>query len=276
MHVFDFDGDGDQDVLSSSAHNYGIWWHDRRPTGSITREIFDGFSQSHSLEMADLDANGLPDFVTGKRRFAHPPPGDPGTFEPSVLYWFELNRPGGTPLWTPHEIDISSGVGTQFQIGDVNGDGRQDIVTSNKNGVFLFQQVPRVPVSVPGDYNNNSVVDAADYIVWRDKRGAPTGTLPNDVDGGVIGPAQYATWRANFGNTVGNSSVSTASVPEPASLLLLLLAAILSRSVALSITHEMRSAVRICPRMIPTAAITNNTNDFGSGTLPVADKVAAC
>ena len=50
-----------------------------------------------------------------------------------------------------------------------------------------------------GDFNANNVVDAADYTVWRDRVGAPAGTLPNDVDGGVIGTAQYARWKANFG-----------------------------------------------------------------------------
>jgi hypothetical protein len=228
MHVFDFDGDGDQDVLSSSSHNYGIWWHERRPSGAVTHDIFTGFSQTHALEMADLNTDGLPDFVTGKRWFAHAPPGDPGTFEPAVLYWFELRRSGGTPFWIPHEIDRSSGMGTQFQIGDVNGDGRLDIVTANKRGVFLFQQSPSTPISLPGDYNNNGAVDAADYTLWRNNVGAPAGTLPNDINGGVIGPAQYAMWKARFGNTAGSSAASFASVPEPASVLLLLLAAIVA------------------------------------------------
>jgi hypothetical protein len=230
MHVYDFDGDGDQDVLSSSAHNYGIWWHERRPTGSVTQEIFDGFSQSHSLEMADLDADGLPDFVTGKRRFAHPPPGDPGTFEPSVLYWFELTRSGTTPSWFPHEIDSTSGVGTQFEIGDVNGDGRPDIVTANKNGVFLFQQLPNEPGLMPGDYNNDGHVDAADYVVWRDTFGqlgaglAADGNLNNQIDTG-----DYDIWRAHFGqapsegwSAVGSSGArANTTVPEPTAVIML-------------------------------------------------------
>jgi hypothetical protein len=237
MHVYDFDGDGDQDVLSSSAHNYGIWWHERRPTGSTTRQIFAGFSQSHSLEMADLDANELPDFVTGKRRFAHPPPGDPGTFEPSVLYWFELNRVGGVPSWTPHVIDTTSGVGTQFQIGDVNGDGLPDIVTANKNGVFLFQQAPQVP----GDYNGNRIVDAADYVHWRKTGGTPTA---------------YEIWRANFGMSFGTDGSAfptiqppLTAVPEPATVTLLVPAVFAAALAAVRTPHVKASWLSVSFRL---------------------------
>jgi FG-GAP-like repeat len=260
MHVYDFDGDGDQDVLSSSAHNYGIWWHERRPTGPVTHEIFDGFSQSHSLEMADLDSNGLPDFVTGKRRFAHPPPGDPGTFEPSVLYWFELTRSGATPLWTPHEIDSTSGVGTQFEIGDVNGDGRLDIVTANKNGVFLFEQMPSGPGLLPGDYNRSGGVDAADYVVWRNTIGqvgtglAADGNLNNQIDTG-----DYDIWRANFGRapSEGSSAASGAGtrantpVPEPTAVIMLIVAmAVLS----IISVRKCRADVGTSPRLSSNAA----------------------
>jgi hypothetical protein len=72
-----------------------------------------------------------------------------------------------------------------------------------------------------GDYNNNGVVDAADYVVWRKYEGT-NNPLPNDMIGGTIGTAHYAQWRSHFGQTPG-SSVS-ATVPEPvASMLLLML-----------------------------------------------------
>ena len=56
-----------------------------------------------------------------------------------------------------------------------------------------------VPAQLPGDYNGNYVVDAADYTAWRNNLGTPAGTLPNDVDGGAIGQAQFATWKASYG-----------------------------------------------------------------------------
>ena len=140
MYVYDFDGDGDGDVISASAHRYGIWWHERKADGSWQRHtIDDSFSQTHSLMMVDVNRDGLLDFVTGKRWWAHGGR-DPGGNEPAVLYWFELQREGGTAKWKRHEIDHQSGIGTQFEVADVNGDGLVDIVSSNKRGVFYFEQ----------------------------------------------------------------------------------------------------------------------------------------
>jgi hypothetical protein len=82
------------------------------------------------------------------------------------------------------------------------------------------------PAILPGDYNQDGAVDTADYVVWRDHLGEPAGTLPNDVDGGPIGQAQYDTWRAKFGNTELSASAALrrAAVHEPSSWLLLAIA----------------------------------------------------
>ena len=81
-----------------------------------------------------------------------------------------------------------------------------------------------VPDLMPGDFNVDGAVDAADYTVWRDNLGAAVGTLPNDIDGGVIGQPQYVTWKGNFGNTFSaGSSIELAALPEPTSALLLAL-----------------------------------------------------
>jgi hypothetical protein len=141
MHVYDFDGDGDQDVLSSSAHGFGIWWHEQ--TGEdqwTTHEVDNSFSQTHALCLADINGDGLPDFVTGKRWWAHAV-GDPGGDQPAVFYWYELKRVNGRPEWIAHQFDHDSGPGTQFEVVDVNQDGLLDIVSSNKKGVHYFQQV---------------------------------------------------------------------------------------------------------------------------------------
>jgi len=146
MYAYDLDGDGDNDILTSSAHGYGMWWHERVEVARAgayefrRHEFFKGFSQTHALRLVDINGDGLKDLVTGKRYFAHGGK-DPGGKEPAVLYWFELKRPAkGKFQFIPHKIDDDSGVGTQFEVADFDGDSRPDIITSNKKGVHVFLQ----------------------------------------------------------------------------------------------------------------------------------------
>ncbi len=138
--VWDFDGDGDNDVVGSSAHAYGIAWCEQTADGWRTHEIDNNISQTHALHLADLNRDGLMDFVTGKRFWAHNGH-DPGSYEPAVLCWFEQKRRDGRPEWIKHEIDYDSGVGLHFEIVDLDRDGLLDVVTSNKKGVHYFRQV---------------------------------------------------------------------------------------------------------------------------------------
>lgn len=145
MFAYDVDDDGDQDIISSSAHQYGIWWHEQI-TGTagnnswVTHEICKLFSQSHCLAMEDMNGDGYPDLVTGKRYLAHQDGRDPGSYEPSVLYWFEY-VPGKHPEWIPHQIDDASGIGNSITVKDINGDRLPDIIVANKKGVFFFEQL---------------------------------------------------------------------------------------------------------------------------------------
>jgi hypothetical protein len=140
MYAYDFDGDGDNDVLSSSAHQTGMWWHEQTPAGWKQHEISREFSQTHALCLADINGDGLMDFVTGKRWWAHGPKGDANPDHPAVMYWFELQRKDGKASWVPHKFDEDSGVGTQFEVSDANGDGLLDVAVSNKKGVHFFLQ----------------------------------------------------------------------------------------------------------------------------------------
>jgi hypothetical protein len=146
MLVYDVDGDQDADVVTSlNAHGYGLSWFEQGDDGNFTpREILpalaggDSFSQLHSLAAADLNGDGRLDVVSGKRYYAHPSTNaDPGTTDPAVLYWFELDE---SATFSPHLIHDESGAGCNFTIFDVNGDGRPDIFTANKHGIFLHTQ----------------------------------------------------------------------------------------------------------------------------------------
>ena len=83
------------------------------------------------------------------------------------------------------------------------------------------------PVGVPGDYNSNGKVDAADYVVWRDHSGGFQ--LTNEVAGvtpGQVTAEDYTAWRNRFGNTSGSgSTLGGTSIPEPSTFVYLVAAA---------------------------------------------------
>ena len=144
MFAMDLDGDKDMDIISASAHKYGIWWHEqvRDASGNsswTTHDIFKEFSQTHGLNVVDINKDGNPDIITGKRYYAHNG-NDAGDKDAPVIYWFEY-KPGKQPSWVPHKIDDDSGVGLQVVAEDITKDKLIDIVISNKKGVYFFEQV---------------------------------------------------------------------------------------------------------------------------------------
>ncbi|MEQ1861983.1 MAG: VCBS repeat-containing protein [Chthoniobacteraceae bacterium] len=159
MFAYDVNGDGKNDIITSLAgHGYGIAWFEQFDDGGVIgwrRHLITGtpgtegkppvagssgiiFSQPHAMDLVDMNGDGLKDLVTGKRYWAHGPKGDPEPNAPKVLWWFELKRDSGKAKWAPHLIDDNSGVGTQVMAGDINGDGKPDVVVGNKAGAFVF------------------------------------------------------------------------------------------------------------------------------------------
>ncbi len=68
--------------------------------------------------------------------------------------------------------------------------------------------------SLPGDFNGDSIVDAADYVVWRKGLGT------------TYSQSDYGVWRSHFGQTAGSGSgaIANAVVPEPATMVMLITA----------------------------------------------------
>jgi fibronectin-binding autotransporter adhesin len=113
-----------------------------------------------------------------------------------------------------------SGVFSSLQLPSLGGSLAWDATQLYTSGVLSV-----ISVGVPGDYNNNGMVDSADYVLWR--KGGP---LANEVDApGTVNGVDYTAWRARFGNPGGSGSTGGSlalAVPEPASSAVLIMAAL--------------------------------------------------
>ena len=148
MYTLDVDGDGRNDVVTSYAHNYGVFWMRQQEDGSFSKPIVidDSWSQPHALTMVDLNGDGRMEFVTGKRFMAHNGR-DPGEREPLGIYWYEYRKAadGKSVEWVKHVLDYSTrtGGGMQIRVADLDGDGDLDIVTPGKSGLFWFENLTK-------------------------------------------------------------------------------------------------------------------------------------
>ncbi len=162
MGVFDVNGDGLADVVTSfEAHGWRTGWYEQKRDKSgavsfvehiITDDLANtkpggvAFSEPHAMTFADIDGDGIPDVIVGKRVYAHEESyNDPDPFGPGVLYWFKTVRnpkaPGGAEF-KPEMIHNRSGVGSTVLAVDLNKDGAMDVVSATTRGTIIFWGKP--------------------------------------------------------------------------------------------------------------------------------------
>ena len=152
MHAYDVDGDGDNDVITSlAAHEFGLAWYEQLKDGNkitFRKHLIMGskpgenryglvFSELHTVNLADMDGDGLKDIVTGKTYWSHHRQSsmwDAG----AVAYWFKLVRTADGVDWIPYQANDDCGVGRQVIVGDVNGDRIPDIVAGGMKGCHVL------------------------------------------------------------------------------------------------------------------------------------------
>ena len=175
--VFDVNKDGLNDIITSTAHKYGIWWYEQRRAadGAITwiqHTIDNTWSQAHYLAFADIDGDGNKEIIAGKRFMAHNG-GDPDEFGKLGVFYYTF-APGPNPVFRKHVITYDEGISAGLNIVpvDIDGDGDIDLVTTGKwGGPVLFENRMTEWVS-----------DEERLAAWKAVQPSPAGpVLENDL-----------------------------------------------------------------------------------------------
>jgi hypothetical protein len=188
---YDVNHDGKMDLIYGQGHGYGLYWLEQTGTpGRLTwvrHTIDESFSQSHALALVDLDGDGIPELITGKRYRGHSG-NDAGSYDPVVVYAYKLPTKedlavakahsgvhamhirvvtqatppnggmmvvgdgSGEPVFTRYDLSVNgtASAGTQFVAGDFDHDGDVDLASAGKLGVHFLEnlKVNKVPKAV--------------------------------------------------------------------------------------------------------------------------------
>ncbi|MCL5746406.1 MAG: DUF1080 domain-containing protein [Acidobacteria bacterium] len=154
--VYDVNRDGLNDILIGNSHGFGLAWLEQKATSGKRSFVqhwaeidFDGF---HTLELGDLDGDGRPELVTGKRLFPHHGR-DIGEFNPLFMFYYTISPSGqwGRHLlsynhipWYPLQDtknpapNYAIGAGMKLNIDDMDGDGKKDVIATGKSGLYIL------------------------------------------------------------------------------------------------------------------------------------------
>jgi hypothetical protein len=229
------DPDIDGDEVSNASDNAALTVNPGQPDadGDLWGDVIDPDSNDFAIPghafVAEL--NGPYDYNPNVQSFVFL--SAVGSETPLGLYFMELSldldNDGQYDDLTqlgPSSLIMSLNTSQLRNVGlDQPGQHTLGLRVSAFQGSATDLAVLNVVPALPGDYNQDGSVNAADYTVWRDNLGSTT-ALPNDDTTGV-GPDDYIRWKTNFGQTAGagSNTFGQAVAPEPATLVLLMLAA---------------------------------------------------
>jgi len=212
----------------------------------------DGHSFDGAVQYTGVTRNStltlVVDPVTGRTLLRNDTPFDPaiegyvinsasGALQPGNAFWKSLHDQdaagGGWIEANPSSSQIaelsSNGPSTLlaasvFDLGKLFSAGHaQDLVFQfllAGQASPMFGTVVYESLGIPGDYDRNGVVDAADYVVWRKTLGSevlPGESADGNFDGHVT-QIDYDLWRSHFGETSATEFSVGAAVPEPSLL----------------------------------------------------------
>jgi hypothetical protein len=205
--------------------NPGAAWHYNHttaPAGNVTDFYSVALHElAHALGIGEDDTSGLSSwerlvsgssFLGGNAQSQHG--GNPVPLSADSAHWangtMSVVYGGSASQEAAMDPDVQNGMRKGFT--ELDAAAMKDIG---------WDVVPLPGTS--GDYNNNGVVDAADYVAWRNRLNQLV-NLPNDATPGSVTSSDYALWRTNFGRMQGTGSAAPlAAVPEPAAAVLTLI-----------------------------------------------------
>ena len=145
--TLDVNKDGRNDIITSSAHNYGIFWYEQLEGKDQWKQhtIDNTWTQAHALCLADIDNDGEVELIAGKRFRAHNG-NDPEEDQPQCVYYYKHKvADDGNVTWTRYTVTENEGVGSSMAIYavDMDGDGDLDLVMTSKSGgpVVFYNQL---------------------------------------------------------------------------------------------------------------------------------------
>ena len=143
--VVDVNGDGQNDIVWGRAHNFGLYWleqdvSDPKQRRWIKHTIDTSWGGAHAPLWADLDGDGVPELIAGKRYLPHEGR-DPGEYDPLVAYRYQFDRK--TKTWACWPISVNDGVGFGLdpKVIDLDGDGDLDLVCADRCGLFWLENL---------------------------------------------------------------------------------------------------------------------------------------